>query len=450
VKKSTPKAVANQAGGPRPARNAARRWLALIAILATIAALGMVGYWLATMPIEPPAVDLGKVDPEVAEAIETARKKVLSDSASAAAWGELAQVLHVHDFNAEAMTCYAEAERRDPADPRWPYLQSICLGTTDPDKRLACLRRAVDRGNRDPVLVSALAEALLELDRFEEAEPLLQDILKRDANNAYALYGTAKILIARGDLAGGKTHLERSLARQNQVRGPHLLLAQVCEMLGDKARADQERRLAHLITIERYWTDPYLDKLYSHEAGVGALLKRAVRLSVAGNPAAAERFLIDAVRRHPEISRLHVELGKVWLFLKRVPQAEAEFREALRLDPNHLDANHYLGICLRAQKRYAEANEFQQQALKVQSQFAAAWFESGLCLEALGNRDGAMQAYREAVRRSPEMGQAHKQLGMLLRESNSAEARVHLQQAALLMPDDDEVKKQLAELPKSK
>src|SRR5262249_22038571 len=129
------------------------------------------------------------------------------------------------------------------------------------------------------------------------------------------------------------------------------------------------------------------------------------------------------------------------------PEAEAELRAAVHLDPTHVNANYFLGICLRMQKRYAEAIGYQQAAVKLQGQFGAAFYEKGLCLEAQGDKSGAIEAYRDAVRHSPDMGLGHKQIGSLLFRANKPnEATTHLRQAALLMPEDAEVKKLLAEL----
>ena len=447
MKQSTPKPAAHDQSPPKPTGNSRQKWLALIACLAIAGLLGVVVYQVIDRPIEPPAVDLSQADPEAAQAIESARDAVLRNSKSAAAWGELAQMLHVHGFKLEALACYAEAERRDPTDPRWPYLQSICIEKSDPEKRLAFLRRATAVGKQDPLLKLALVEALLEMEQLDEAEPILRDILQHEPNNAFALFGMGRIAFAHGDLAGSKQALERSLAQQNLVRGPHLLLSQVYQQLGEENRAEQERQLAAKITVERYWNDPYLDKLFQHEVGETALLKRAERLSLSGNPAGAERVLLRALDHHPDSAKLHAELGKVWLFFRHLPQAEAELQRAQRLNPNLVNANHYLGMCLRLQKRYAEAIEYQRKALKVQEQLADAWFEIGLCLEAQSDQSGAIQAFREAARHSPEMGSAHKRLGVLLLQSNeTAEALQHLQQAAVLLPEDAEVKKRLAEI----
>ena len=54
------------------------------------------------------------------------------------------KVLRAHDFEDECCFCFAQAERLDPTEPRWPYYRGLTLVLSDPAKGLACLQRAVD------------------------------------------------------------------------------------------------------------------------------------------------------------------------------------------------------------------------------------------------------------------------------------------------------------------
>src|SRR5439155_10747877 len=94
------------------------------------------------------AVDLAGVDPEVAAAITAAQNAVARNPRSAASWGRLGMVLQAHQFRSEATASFAQAERLDPTDPRWPYHQALELLISAPDAGLARLERAVELGGR--------------------------------------------------------------------------------------------------------------------------------------------------------------------------------------------------------------------------------------------------------------------------------------------------------------
>src|SRR5439155_409376 len=100
----------------------------------------------------------------------------LQSPGSAEAWGKLGMILQSHGLGVEASTaCLAEAERLDPRQPRWPYLQAILVVTTDPDAAIPKLQRAVALCDCDPAAPRLeLGEVLLDQGRFPEAAEQFQ------------------------------------------------------------------------------------------------------------------------------------------------------------------------------------------------------------------------------------------------------------------------------------
>src|SRR5579875_1225902 len=110
-----------QVAKPREAR--ASRRLGLIVLLIFVSAAGVAGgWWWYRQPrsIEPPNPDLDGVDPAVAAVITKERRAVLTVPRDAAAWGRLGEVLELFNFRKDALVCFAQAERLDPRQPRWP------------------------------------------------------------------------------------------------------------------------------------------------------------------------------------------------------------------------------------------------------------------------------------------------------------------------------------------
>src|SRR5690348_1870768 len=126
-------------------RGKSRQWRLCVVLLAgaALAAAGAAGFvWhriATTGPagsegplIEPPVIELGGLDPAVIRAVEKARAAVDQSSRSISAWGQLGKVLLAHDIHTPAVTCLAQAERLDPAQASWPYLQGVALTAADP------------------------------------------------------------------------------------------------------------------------------------------------------------------------------------------------------------------------------------------------------------------------------------------------------------------------------
>ena len=109
-------------------------------------------------------------------------------------------VLLAHDFDVACVEAFRAAERFDPKNPRWPYLQGLVLVLCDPDIGLACLQRAADKAGTtrsEPRL--RLAEVLLDLGRIDEAEAVAAPILERRPSDPRVALIFARIATERGD-----------------------------------------------------------------------------------------------------------------------------------------------------------------------------------------------------------------------------------------------------------
>ena len=137
--------------GARPARRRFRRTPVLAAGAGTALAVAIAAYlWTRPAPVEPPAVRVAVPDPDVAAAIEQARDAVRKEPRSGRAWGQLGMVLSAHAYMTEAATCYDQAGRLDPTEPRWPYFHALAVRPEDPAAAVPLLRRAADLwGDRD-------------------------------------------------------------------------------------------------------------------------------------------------------------------------------------------------------------------------------------------------------------------------------------------------------------
>ena len=96
----------------------------------------------------PPLVPLEGVDPDCIEAITAAREKVLEEPRSAEAWGFFGKVLLANEQGRAADICLRQAEKLDGTEPRWPYFRGIANFLSDPPEAIACFRRAIACGDR--------------------------------------------------------------------------------------------------------------------------------------------------------------------------------------------------------------------------------------------------------------------------------------------------------------
>ena len=123
----------------------------------------------------------------------------------------------------------------------------------------------------------------------------------------------------------------------------------------------------------------------------------------------------------------------------RYQEAVEAFRGSLA-DREASEARTNLAIALKNLGRFAEAAREYELALQADPHDGVAWYNYGnLRRRHLGDAEGALEAYRNAVRYRPLMGQAHLNLGLTLLDLNRpAEAVGPLTRAVeLSSPGDD-------------
>jgi tetratricopeptide (TPR) repeat protein len=447
-----------------------------VLVLVVLLAAGIAGWqvWQRQSAPQPPPVDLTDADPLVAQAVEAALAEARKSPRSASAWGRLGMVLRVHDYGHEANVAFAQAQRLDPADPRWPYLQSLTLLQTDPEAGVRYLRRTVELCGDEPAPRLRLAEELFKVGQFEEAESLYRealgrlpevspprpiDVLGRDPSLAAARLNLARTYLGLAQLAyqqemweTSRKHLDKAAAHGPEVKTTHLLLAELHERLGDRESAQRELKVAAASPDGAAWPDPYVEEVEELRVGVEARVNRGLQLLWQGKGREAVRWVREMTQEHPDSPRAHHGLGRVLLELgvrAKAAGADAEadglFREAeqalrktTELAPERGEAHFDLGVACHQRGALGAAIVAYRKALQLNPHNAYAHYNLGLCLKEQGKGPAALAALRNAVRYRPDYPDAHRALGeLLLEQGQAAEAVPHLEDAVRLAPSDD-------------
>jgi tetratricopeptide (TPR) repeat protein len=347
-------------------------------------------------------------------------------------------VLAAHGFYPESVPCFAEAERLDSQEPRWPYFRGIVLTVRDPSAAAPHLRRAVELCEPGTVVPRLrLAEALLGQDQSREASDVFREVLAHDPDNARAHLGLARVAYRQNDWPKSLTHLRRAVDNPLTRKAAHTLSAEVHRRRGDETAAERERRLAHPLPADAEQPDPFLDEWDDLRVGLQARLARAGRLLALPEADQAGTLLQQLVRDYPESASAWLGLGRALIKQKRHALAEQALRRAARLDAARVEVQLYLGVALFEQGRPREASAFFRRATELRPDYALAHYNLGQCRKAQGERAGAIGAYREAVRYQPSYAPAHANLGELLAEQGQRDGALqHLRLAVELDPDD--------------
>lgn len=430
--------------GKAPHRRRRRLIAVVLGGIAALAAVVLGAAWYRTAMPAPPAVTFADLDPAVAKAIEKARLAVQEQPRLASAWGRLGMVFLAHDFPSEARTCLAHAEKLAPREPRWPYYQGIALYQEEPDLAIPKLQRAVELfGEVSSAPRLLLAEVLYSQGRLNEAESQFQHVVQHDADNARAHLGLGRLAYRRGNLAESQLHLNGALTDPRTRKASLTVLTEVHQRLDDKRAADQELQQLATMPDDQAWPDPFAREVMQLQAGQKAYLDRANRMLDQGRAAEVVSLLQQVVREYPNGDWAWLLLGKACLRTNEIKPAVEALRTAVRLAPDSVEAQFHLGMGLFTLKDRRAATACFRTVTELKPD-AQAYFLLGHCLAQDGDRAGAIEAFRKALRFKPNYPQAHLDLGTLLAQKGQAiEALVHLQCAVQLDPGNPRPRKLL-------
>ena len=411
---------------------------------------GGVYYWRQNAPPEPPIIKRPGSDPAIVKAIEEARTAVQSSPRSGQAWGRLGMVLSIHDILPEADICFAQAERLEPREPRWPYLRGLARSGDDPGAALPSLQRAAKLCSDLPAPHLRLAELLIERGRLDEAQSEIDPVLKREPYNPRALLCQARLEVAHNQLPAAKDHLQRSIQFAPDVKASHTLLGAIEQRSGNQAAAEAAFRQAGRLPESHVWPDPFLVEINQLRTGLTAMADNAENWLAQGHASEAVALMQQAVTQYPDRGQAWLVYGKALRQAGDSAGAERALRRSVELDTNSVAAHTELGSALFAQTRYADAEASYREALRINPKLAEAWFNLGLCQVNQRDSEHAIESFQNATRFKPDLTYAYIRWGQALgRLRRVPEAIEQLQRALQLSPTNQEAREMLEILQRS-
>jgi tetratricopeptide (TPR) repeat protein len=136
----------------------------------------------------------------------------------------------------------------------------------------------------------------------------------------------------------------------------------------------------------------------------------------------ARRAAETAIALDPDMGDAHASLASLysdhdWQF----DRAEAEFRRALKLDPNSVEAHTGYSYLLTIRRNFDEAIAHAKRAQELDPLSAVACVNGGLALEMAGRNEEAIRSLRETLRLYPDLTPAKLHLAETLAYSGHAD-----------------------------
>ena len=97
-----------------------------------------------------------------------------------------------------------------------------------------------------------------------------------------------------------------------------------------------------------------------------------------------------------------------------LPQAIAQYQEAIKLQPQHQGAWYRLGVLYAKTKQFPQAIDAWEHYVKATNGAAGAYSNLGFCFEVSGDRPQAEAAYRKGIERDPKNVPCRVNYGLML------------------------------------
>jgi predicted O-linked N-acetylglucosamine transferase (SPINDLY family) len=134
------------------------------------------------------------------------------------------------------------------------------------------------------------------------------------------------------------------------------------------------------------------------------------------DPLRALELLRAAIRARPDSAIYHNNLANVLRARGQHAEAEAAYRESLRLDPRYANAWYNLSVLLRSEGRLDDAITCLEHAVAAEPGRAASYNDLGALYQLRGRVEPALACFERACELEPGLGEAHFNQGKLLED----------------------------------
>jgi tetratricopeptide (TPR) repeat protein len=413
---------------------------------------------LATSPRDADALNLlGVVRAQQQNAVEAERLFRLARAAAPTHVGvqlNLGKLLLTTNRTSEALQIFQSAHRLAPERTDINlHLATLHANTGDYQQALEYLR-LIPRSAATDDYFPVLLRSLIGLNRLEEARQLASEFSELRSSNP-EVQAEFALLLAKGGLSDQALILLEAARRQTPASFPVLYglgiinasrkrydkaeenLSEALKIKPDdvttlralanvaRATGNLEKSLANLVEARRIAPDAP-EVLY--DFGVTAL-----RMDLFLDAIPVFEQLHRAYPRQP--AYLYALAAARWKKGETVETAQL-MKSYVALQPRDASGFYLLGAALLRQELITEARAALQRSLSLKADPDTEYLIA-VSFEKEGNRDAAVNIFRQVVHSRPDHAAAHAALGVAYREAgNYAEARIELERAVDLDPND--------------
>ena len=356
------------------------------------------------------------IEKPVVERIDQLREAVQEHPGSAENWGRMGMNLYIHNFKQEAAPVFKKAIALDNQDFRWTYFYAITLEDLGAGEVLKWFERSQPLKPDYPPLGIRLGNRYLMNGELDKAKKQFKTIIASERQVPHAHLGLAKIAIREEDFKEAQVQLQKALQMAPEYREAHALLADVYRRMGETDKAGEEFALIETYPIRLDLADPVYNEMEAEGVSSFWCQVRANNYLNAGQLDKAEQELIKAVEAKANAVS-YTSLGYVYQKKKQYDLALEQYRIALNMDSNYVNALNNLAVIYFETDREAEAIKLVKQAIKQKPESIDSYLNLGTFMRKLGHWTEAMDNFKQGAKLAPDDIRFSYQLAWLLAAS---------------------------------
>ena len=384
-----------------------------------ISALAALSAWSCAAPVPPvPTLSVGGLDPEVRDAILTARTQAVAQPKNGHASGRLGMVLEANTLYPAAELAYRRAIRLEPKEFAWRYYLTLTLQQESKlEEALDAVSVALSIRPSYTAAVLKRGELLFKLGRLQESIATLESLLAKDPNSASTLYALARVRYAQENFSAAEDFYRKACQAYPTFGAAYYGLALAQKRLGHQAESAKNFALA-----EQYngggppVEDPQLNEMAQLATGLDTRVVQADQMLHLGQLQEASRLFQEVLKRDP--NNLDSMLNVLYLApLVGQPsgeEVESIYVRARRINPQIPKLYLFYGSALAGQGNFDAAVTAAKKAIELKPDYAEAYVFLGGMMEKRNLPAQAVEDYRLALAAQPSFRLAHLQLGRLL------------------------------------
>ena len=246
----------------------------------------------------------------------------------AALYGRLGALYGAHRMYAGAELSLRNARALDPRGFQWAYyLAHMALEQGEAEQALGYLAEAARIDPAYPALPLRRGEALLGLDRLQEARVAYRSVVEVPDLRAAALYGLAQIDLLERDWAGAAAKLGEVLTLQPDADAAQYPLGQA--LLGLGRRDEAREHLAQRGVRKPDYADRLVKELRALQEGAWSHFEEALAAVKRQDYTAAAAAFAAGLSEDPGNARARTSYARALWMSGRRDEAEAELRQAI-------------------------------------------------------------------------------------------------------------------------